>query len=90
MPAELPGFYWDEARNRYFPIACRPKEPVPTTLDTSSTAALTNRAPKEIDPNPKRQYSPFRTHYVRMTSTSYTQHMRESQYVGNYVAHRFA
>ncbi|PPQ69911.1 hypothetical protein CVT24_003245 [Panaeolus cyanescens] len=25
MPRELPGFYWDEERNRYFPIASKPK-----------------------------------------------------------------
>ncbi|KAF9468630.1 hypothetical protein BDZ94DRAFT_1183468 [Collybia nuda] len=25
MPAELPGFYWDEARNRYFPLSSKPE-----------------------------------------------------------------
>lgn len=25
MPAEFPGFYWDEARNRYFPLSSKPK-----------------------------------------------------------------
>jgi DDB1- and CUL4-associated factor 4 len=25
MPAELPGFYFDEERNRYFPLSKKPK-----------------------------------------------------------------
>lgn len=29
MPAELPGLYWDEARNRYFPISSKPKQQNP-------------------------------------------------------------
>ncbi|KAF8073882.1 hypothetical protein FPV67DRAFT_1560201 [Lyophyllum atratum] len=29
MPAELPGLYWDEERNRYFPLSSKPKTPQP-------------------------------------------------------------
>ncbi|KAG6833450.1 hypothetical protein H0H87_006816 [Tephrocybe sp. NHM501043] len=44
MPAELPGFYFDEARNRYFPLSSKPKhgpmqkEPVLIVLDHNSEA----------------------------------------------------
>ncbi|KAF5382476.1 hypothetical protein D9615_003020 [Tricholomella constricta] len=27
MPADLPGFYWDDERNRYFPLSSKPKAP---------------------------------------------------------------
>ncbi|KAG5636495.1 hypothetical protein H0H81_007829 [Sphagnurus paluster] len=29
MPAELPGFYWDAERNRYFPLSSKPKQDKP-------------------------------------------------------------
>ncbi|TFK73642.1 hypothetical protein BDN72DRAFT_875735 [Pluteus cervinus] len=32
MPAELPGFYWDEERNRYFPLSSRPKTTLTPTV----------------------------------------------------------
>ncbi|KAL0961013.1 hypothetical protein HGRIS_006005 [Hohenbuehelia grisea] len=37
MPKDLPGLYWDEARNRYFPISSRPK--TQTSHQTSSISS---------------------------------------------------
>lgn len=79
MPTELPGFYWDEIRNRYFPIASQPKDPV-TTDHTSSAPTKSSETP---EPKPTPKYSPLHTHSIRMTSTSYTKQMREAQYVCN-------
>ena len=28
MPRDLPGLYWDEDKNRYFPLSMKPKPPV--------------------------------------------------------------
>jgi hypothetical protein len=40
-PAELPGFYFDQEKNRYFPISSRPTRsaPAPEHKAESSTAA---------------------------------------------------
>ncbi|EGO24052.1 hypothetical protein SERLADRAFT_439356 [Serpula lacrymans var. lacrymans S7.9] len=35
MPRELPGFYWDAERNRYFPISSKPKPKIDTGLANS-------------------------------------------------------
>ncbi|TFK33012.1 hypothetical protein BDQ12DRAFT_450504 [Crucibulum laeve] len=34
MPPKLPGLYWDESRNRYFPESSRPKPPPPAPRPT--------------------------------------------------------
>ena len=74
MPTELPGFYWDEAKNRYFPISSRPKQalsPPPHTAqkDTDSSKDVIGR----------RQCLPWsRNETIRITN-NYTQRQRASQ-----------
>lgn len=38
-PADLPGFYWDESKNRYFPLADRSRQPHSWKASGSSRAA---------------------------------------------------
>lgn len=53
MPRELPGFYWDEEKNRYFPLSMKPKplvgyvdpKPPPQKLEHSRRSASTSDEP---------------------------------------------
>lgn len=41
MPVELPGLYWDEERNRYFPLSSKPKGGLkPTTNSGPDTVGF--------------------------------------------------
>src|SRR5215475_2851010 len=44
MPLQLPGFYWDEARNRYFPIGStsKPQRSLQTAPSTPNETVLSN------------------------------------------------
>ena len=37
MPRDLPGLYFDEAKNRYFPLSSKPKEPPSSTNSPFTT-----------------------------------------------------
>src|SRR5688572_15264503 len=43
LPVRLPGFYWDEERNRYFPISSRP--PTTAVVTPPSTTTLIHNHP---------------------------------------------
>ncbi|KAF9013189.1 WD40-repeat-containing domain protein [Cyathus striatus] len=45
MPAQLPGFYFDEARNRYFPLSSKPPQSSPSQ-PYSTNGKVTNGAPQ--------------------------------------------
>lgn len=47
---ELPGFYFDEAKNRYFPLSSRPKEPsVPVPTLTASAGSNSGGKRRRLD-----------------------------------------
>ncbi|EJD50678.1 WD40 repeat-like protein [Auricularia subglabra TFB-10046 SS5] len=46
-PRELPGLYWDDARQRYFPLASRPRPAPHTTLQPVLPADHAPRLPSE-------------------------------------------
>ncbi|KAJ7784313.1 hypothetical protein B0H16DRAFT_1492046 [Mycena metata] len=54
-PRELPGFYFDAERNRYFPLSSRP--PPTTSTDQSQTVRNTDAglAPEEDEPRRRRR-----------------------------------
>ncbi|KIM43040.1 hypothetical protein M413DRAFT_18215 [Hebeloma cylindrosporum] len=83
MPKDLPGFYWDEERNRYFPLSSRTKQaPPPAETIRSHHAkgargffdALSENAQKH---RPRRSI-PWRANEMRFSTESYTQRMRNS------------
>ena len=68
MPLELPGFYWDDAKQRYFPITARSAQPfgwqpsVTTTsssfvgpIATSSSTTLPEKHHVEFEKNKKKR-----------------------------------
>ncbi|KAF5315109.1 hypothetical protein D9619_007379 [Psilocybe cf. subviscida] len=70
MPRELPGLYWDESRNRYFPLSSKPKAaPAPSATIASlhseqkSAANPQHAAPKDTsNPNEKVKRRRFQYH----------------------------
>jgi WD repeat-containing protein 21A len=90
MPVELPGFYFDENRNRYFPKSSQAKAELLNPPTPEITAGIDSDAershsgdvqPEKGSRRPKRQHTPWRFQQLRLTSSSYTEIMRESQYV---------
>jgi len=89
MPVELPGFYFDEKRNRYFPKSSQPSTSKPLNPPAQEiTASIDSdnvEQPRSGDVQegrrPKQQYTPWRFQQTRLASSSYTKIMQESQYV---------
>ncbi|KAI0322021.1 hypothetical protein OF83DRAFT_1167926 [Amylostereum chailletii] len=50
-PRELPGFYFDEVKNRYFPLSSKPKSPLHTTLTSNSV----NSSKESLKKRPRRR-----------------------------------
>ncbi|PPQ70617.1 hypothetical protein CVT25_011983 [Psilocybe cyanescens] len=85
MPAEFPGLYWDETRNRYFPLSSRPKPPPPAASTIASnlrkdTAKLevTSRSQLETAKRRKHQNVPWYTNVRMLSGNSYTRALRDA------------
>jgi WD repeat-containing protein 21A len=87
MPKDLPGFYWDEERNRYFPLSSRPKQasPPPETITRNHHKNRTKGSFEASNEKSQkyRQRGPvtWRANEKRFSTESYTQNMRNSQSV---------
>lgn len=86
MPVELPGFYFDENRNRYFPISSQPSaskslNPPAPEITVSIDAEQPRSDELQEGRGPKQRNTPWRFQQSRLASSSYTKIMRESQYV---------
>ncbi|PVF97362.1 hypothetical protein CPB86DRAFT_815636 [Serendipita vermifera] len=61
MPLELPGFYFDVERNRYFPVGTIPSNPTARPTTTATTVATKEStapsAPKASDDQPQKSVS---------------------------------
>ena len=83
MPVELPGFYFDGNRNRYFPKSSqenssKPPNPPTGIIASNAEPPLGSGDVQEV----KQQHTPWRFQQTRLMSLSYTEIMREFQYVG--------
>lgn len=83
MPKDLPGFYWDEERSRYFPLSSRPKRAPPpaetiTSHHTKFFDALNEKAAQKR--RPRRTVS-WHANAMNFSTESYAQRMRNSQSV---------
>ncbi|KAF9472115.1 hypothetical protein BDN70DRAFT_887383 [Pholiota conissans] len=82
MPRDLPGLYWDEERNRYFPLSSRPKQqaPQPDTItslhrkDEKSAATSTS----EVETHRRRSFIPLHANGSRLSTRCFTQALRDS------------
>jgi hypothetical protein len=85
MPKDLPGLYWDEERNRYFPISSRPKQPPPppATITSRHTGKTIAEPTNEISTNEKRKrwFVPLHSNGARISTASDARGLRDSQYV---------
>ena len=72
MPTELPGFYWDEAKNRYFPISSRPRQ---STVSDACQKPANSKVESRL-----RCLSWNRNETIR-TTNNYIQRLRASQQV---------
>ncbi|KAF8968899.1 WD40-repeat-containing domain protein [Flammula alnicola] len=76
MPKNLPGFYWDEARNRYFPLSSRPKQPPPpadTIASNHHKKTLTNfeaSTPTDSTDEKRKRWLILRFHYASTSRLS--------------------
>ncbi|KAM6595379.1 hypothetical protein CsatA_005903 [Cannabis sativa] len=61
MPQDLPGFYYDAEKNRYFPC----KGPIPGSASTSSSKSATKPIPKEIKFSRKNEVRTSKLLHVR-------------------------
>ncbi|GLB38232.1 putative protein modification by small protein conjugation or removal [Lyophyllum shimeji] len=70
MPAELPGLYWDAERNRYFPLASKPKPtpkaPTPAPTSDRGTSAEEDRPARHL----KRKRTSSRWHITESARTT--------------------
>ncbi|KAF8158028.1 hypothetical protein B0H34DRAFT_657146 [Crassisporium funariophilum] len=84
MPAELPGLYWDEARNRYFPISSRPKKTLPAAATIANTyrndsgATATESLLSNTNVKRQRKHALWHLHETRRSTECYTQRLRAS------------
>jgi len=76
MPANLPGFYWDETRNRYFPISSKPKPPPTAAAQQMNADAILNKPPR-------RTFNPWRQNEARKLTSSHTEILRGHQCVSS-------
>lgn len=87
MPKDLPGFYWDEERTRYFPLSSRTtRAPPPAETITSHHTKGTKRFfdtlnEKAIQERRSRRSVPWHANEMNVSTGSYTQRMRNSQSV---------
>lgn len=80
MPKDLPGLYWDAARNRYFPESSRPKTapPPPATL-ASTHQKVVARPALAATANPRRWHPPLHSTVRGLSTESYTTRLRDRQ-----------
>ncbi|KAJ3509468.1 hypothetical protein NLJ89_g5207 [Agrocybe chaxingu] len=78
MPAELPGFYWDEARNRYFPLSSRPKQPQPPPVAVVKRINPTPENEIGLSRKRKRAYDPWDANESRRSAFSDRIRLRNS------------
>ncbi|KAF9524251.1 hypothetical protein CPB83DRAFT_774106 [Crepidotus variabilis] len=72
MPATLPGLYWDETRNRYFPLSSKPK--VKEEISNQKTQLA---EPRNIV-TPGYHYVPLHSSSLRLRQPEYTRALRDS------------
>ena len=77
MPTELPGFYWDEAKNRYFPISSRPKHSLPPPLPIPDADKKVTQSLKDV--KSRLQSLPWSGNETIRTTNNCTQRWRASQ-----------
>ena len=86
MPKDLPGFYWDENRSRYFPLSSRTKQaPAPTETITSyhtkGTRGIFDAINEKAQKCGRRKSVLWHANNMKFSTESYTQRMRISQLV---------
>ena len=81
MPKELPGFYWDEAKNRYFPISSKPKQSLPSPSDTHQKAQNHTESSKGVKSRLQcqRQCLSWNRNETIRTTDNHTQRLKASQ-----------
>lgn len=86
MPAEIPGFYWDEVRNRYFPLSSRPAT-VSTVSSTSPQDVTVEGRKAEKNGLQKRnlRYIPWHTNLARQSTVSYARGLKDTQWAFCYL-----
>ncbi|KDR82519.1 hypothetical protein GALMADRAFT_134123 [Galerina marginata CBS 339.88] len=80
MPAELPGLYWDEARNRYFPLSSRPKQPQSQPPNAASSNVHKDAKATKVGVGQKRKpcHVPWHANLGRLATNSYMQMLKNS------------
>ncbi|KAF8879101.1 hypothetical protein CPB84DRAFT_1793635 [Gymnopilus junonius] len=78
MPPELAGFYWDEVRNRYFPLSSRPKTHPATASTVEGVTLEVQPAKKTRTQKRNLYYVPWHTSLARESTISYVQGFRHT------------
>ncbi|KDQ62614.1 hypothetical protein JAAARDRAFT_66305 [Jaapia argillacea MUCL 33604] len=56
MPRELPGFYWDEEKRRYFPLSSKPSQPSTAAVKAAVTSKTpSGHTPRSSSPKPSKK-----------------------------------